>query len=247
MLCADLASALRKLGYHATVVDHLFSGSTRFRWQLDSLRSPSVLHIANQTAISHLDIAGVLARRPLVGSRQAAASDDSSNLDRESDAALLGWIWSLPCRVINRYRPEFWFDRPAALDFWKDRFESFGLATSSSTDRIRNRSTRDATGCTKGHLAAVIGSRVVWDEGASEEVQRAAGALVGFTASLGLEYLEFRLDDSTGNPCIEEIELFPKYVEFRPSRRQAIINELVASLASAQQDLTLRTDADSWF
>ena len=247
MLCADLARALHKTGSHATVVDHLFCGSTRFEWQLDSLRSSSILHLADQTEISHLDIAGVFVTRSLVACREAVASDGSSYLNRESDAVLLGWIWSLPCRVINRYRPEFWFDGPASTDFWRDRLESFGLPTTNSTDRRRNKSTRDAAGCRKEHLAAVIGSRVVWDEGASEEVQHAAGALARFTASLGLEYLEFRLDDSTGKPCIAEIELFPKYVEFCLSRRQEIIKELVALLASAEQDLTLRTAADSWF
>ena len=235
------------MGCQATVVDHLFSGSTRFEWQLDSLRSSSILHVTEHTEISHLDLAGVLVTRPLVACREAVESESSSYLNTESDAALLGWIWSLPCRVINRYRPEFWVDRPASTDFWRDRLESFSLPTTNLANCIRNRSTREVTGCRKGHLAAVIGSRVVWDEDASEEVQRAAGALVGFTASLGLEYLEFRLDDSTGKPCIAEIELFPKYVEFSRWRRQEIIKELVALLTSAERDLTLRTDADSWF
>jgi len=258
LLCADLVSALRKMDCDATVVDRLFSGSTKFSWQLDSVGSSSVLRLAEQiahiersddeTEISHPEIAGVLVTRPLTVRREAVASDGSSYLDTESDAALLGWIWSLPCRVINLYHPEFWFAPPASIHFWRERLESFGLSTTDLTGPIPKRSgSRDATGCRQGHLAAVIGSRVVWDEGASEEAQNAAGALTRFTGSLGLDYVEFRLDNSTGRPRIAEIELFPKYVDFSLSRRQQIINELVALLTSAHRDLPLRTAADSWF
>jgi hypothetical protein len=234
------------MGYHAAVLDGLFGGSTKFSWQLDSVGSSGVLCLAG-AEISHSDIAGVLVTRPLMACRAATASDSASYSNSERDATLLGWIWSLRCRVINRYAPEFWFARPASTHFWRDRLESFGLSTTDLTEPIRNRSSRDATGSKQGHLAAMIGSRVVWDEGASEEAQRTAGALARFTASLGLEYLEIRLDDSTGKPSITEIELFPKYVEFSLPRRQQIINELLALLASEQRDLPLRTAADSWF
>ena len=247
MLCADLASALRDMGYHATVVDRLFNGSTKFDWQLDSVRSSSVLRVADEIEILHRDIAGVLVMGPLLACREAAASDSSSYFNAESNAAFLGWIWSLPCRVINRYHPEFWFARPASTYFWRNRLASFDLQTTDLTEPVPNRSSWDGTRRRQGHLAAVIGPRVVWDEGASEGAQGATDALARFTASLGLEYLEFRLDDSTGKPCITEIELFPKYVGFSPSRRQQIINELVVLLASARRDPPLRTAADSWF
>jgi hypothetical protein len=149
--------------------------------------------------------------------------------------------------VINRYRPEFWFERPESIEFWRGRLEPFGLESIGLAGATRDVCGGDATMSSRGHLMAVIGSKVVWDEeDAQERFQHLAGALTRFTASLGLEYLEFRLDDSNGKPSVTEIELFPKSAEFCQSSRQDIVDELVALLTSGQH-LSARTASDSWF
>ena len=52
------------------------------------------------TPAEHIE--GVLVRRPgqISGSWD---SEDFAYVDQEVQAALLGWIWSLDCRVVNRY------------------------------------------------------------------------------------------------------------------------------------------------
>jgi hypothetical protein len=150
---------------------------------------------------------------------------------------MLGWIWSLRCPVINRYQPEFWFERTESIDYWCARLDRFGLEPEWVA----------WGGKIQSYLVCVIGSRVLWDNGAPERLKSIDNALIQFTESLGLTYLEFCVSDSTGKPRVIKVEPFPTYDEFSLSKREEITSELVFQLAPSENAVLARTGSDSWF
>ena len=93
--------------------------------------------------------------------------EDGQGLDEdvyvyaEKEAALLGWVWGLSCPVINRYPPELWFEPIESLDFWRERSERFGLELIAV-------GAEQTASC---YSVAVIGSRVIWDQGAPQRLE----------------------------------------------------------------------------
>jgi len=199
------------------------------------------LELPGDAKLTGSDIDGVFIARILSDPQPQPSRQNRSHFVEEG-AAALGWLWSLNCPVINRYKPEFWFDPPESIDDWKDRLEPFGLEASGPAGISKSYATTSS-----GHLAAVVGSRVIWDEGAPEHLHRVSGALAQFTLSLGLEYVEFRLEDSPEKPRVQSVELFPTYQEFCPSSRHKIVNELVNLLTARQSEASGRSASDSWF
>jgi hypothetical protein len=241
LLCRDVYRGLLERGFKARIVKDVFGSSARSEWELATVRSSFHLELRGDTKLSGSDIEGVLVARILTDSQPQSGTRNRSH-SVEEGAASLGWLWSLSCPVINRYRPEFWFDRPELIDDWKGRLEPFGLAAAGPAGASKSYVTTSA-----GHLAAVVGSRVIWDEGAPEQLHRVSGALAQFTLSLGLEYVEFRLEDSPEKPRVQSVELFPTYQEFCPSSRHKIVSELVNLLTTSQSQASPRTVTDSWF
>lgn len=169
--------------------------------------------------------------------KEGWALDEATYVHAEKEAALLGWIWGLPCPVINRYPPELWFEPVESLEFWRGRIERFDLELGPPhSERVES--------C---YPVAVIGSRVVWDQGSPGRLDRINDSLVGFAESLGLSYLEFRITDSMGKPEVAAVEPFPKYDGFCLSSRREIINELIGFLTSSKSAAPLRSATDSWF
>jgi hypothetical protein len=124
-----------------------------------------------------------------------------------------------------------------SLEFWRGRIERFGLELGPSESE-------QVEPC---YLVAVIGSRVVWDQGAPGRLDRINDSLVEFAESLGLSYLEFRIAESTGKPRVAAVEPFPMYDAFGLSSRREIINELIGALTSLKSAAPLRSASDSWF
>jgi hypothetical protein len=246
LLCQGVYRGLLDRGFKARIITEIFGDSAKSALRLSATETSLHLELCDGVKLTDQDICGVFVTG-VSQSLQMRAGSSNGIYSAEKNAAFLGWIWSLSCPVINRYRPEFWFDRPESIEFWRGRLEPFGLERVGSAGAGRDVCGRDAAKSSRGHLVAAIGSKVVWDEeGAQERFQPLTDALTRFTASLGLEYLEFRLDDSSGRPSVTEIELFPKSAEFCQSSRQQIVDELVALLTSGL-DLSTRTVSDSWF
>jgi len=241
LLCRDVYRGLLERGFEARIITSVFGGSARSEWELATARSSFHLEFHDDTKLTGSDIEGVFVAR-ILGDWQQQPGRQNRNHSVEEGAASLGWLWSLSCPVINRYKPEFWFDRPASIADWKGRLEPFGLETAGPAGVSKSYTTTSGR-----HLAAVVGSRVIWDEGAPEHLHHVSGALAQFTLSLGLEYVEFRLEDSPDKPRVQGVELFPTYQEFCPSSRRKIVNELVNLLTSRQSQASPRTVSDSWF
>jgi len=251
LLCVDLRQALSKNGSHALWCAQLLNSSAKLVWRFDSRQSSSSVWVDNQTKVSENDIAGVVLRKPLSFSAALAATQSETYLDAERAIALLSWLWSLRCPVINRYRPEFWFEPTESLDFWSGRLERFGLKSANPGDiseESRLREVNSEAGPEKTpYLVAVVGSRIIWDQGAPGRLRFIDDSLIRFTGSIGLTYLEYRIVNSSSGPRVASVEPFPKYDQFCATSRLNIISELVKLLTRSENQRSIGTDCDSWF
>jgi hypothetical protein len=252
LFCSDLGVGLRENGYGALLCDQFLNAGPKLEWRFDSVQSSSRIWLGNQTKISESDIAGVVLRKPLADLGSLAATENATYSDAEQAVALLSWTWSLRCPVINRYRPELWFEPTNSLDFWFGRLERFGLEACKPADLSKHPQSPhpgDEAGeeQVRSYLCAVIGSRIIWDQGTPERLGPVNDSLIQFTKSLGLTYLECRILDSNGRTRIASVEPFPKYHQFCLRSRQEIINELVKLLTGSEDQASTRTGFDSWF
>jgi hypothetical protein len=236
LLCQDFQQALQRQGYSTRVIEDLFS-SASVEWRLQSERSLALCRFQDGETISDRDIHGVLLRKPSFEWSQESPAVDTIYLRAEKEAALLGWIRSLNCPVINRYPAELWFAPIDSLDYWRGRLEPFGLEP-------ERRFLRETI---KSYRVSVVGSKVIWDEGAPVSLRSVDVSLVQFARSLGLTYVEYRIADSADKPRVAAVEPFPSYREFCLSGRQEIIKELMVQLTTSENAALARTASDSWF
>jgi hypothetical protein len=249
--CSDLRHELRKHGCTVLLYDPFLNGGSKLQWRLDGGDSSSNLWLEDLTKVSESDIAGAVLRKRLIPPGSLAATENETYANSEQSLALLSWIWSLRCPVINRYPPEFWFEPTESLDFWFGRLERFGLEACEPSDLCNQPyfpQRRDQTAPQiRPYLGAVVGSRVTWDQDTPERLGSINSALIEFTRSLGLTWVEFRVVDSSGSMRIAGVEPFPKYDEFCLWSRQEIIAELVKFLTGSEAPTSTRTGSDSWF
>ena len=224
-------------GHPVRTIQELYRDPARISWRLDSDRSSTSFRLETGGASFEAEISAVFVRKSPFVQKEGWALDEATYVQAEKDAALLGWIWGLPCPVINRYPPELWFEPVGSLEFWRGRIERFDL------ELVSTRSEQTVP----SYPVAVIGSRVVWDEGAPSRLDRINDSLVGFAKSLGLSYIEFGITDSMGKPRVAAVEPFPKNDGFCLSSRREIINELIAYLTSSKSGGPVRNASDSWF
>jgi hypothetical protein len=236
-LCIDLLKGLMEHGHPAQAIPDLYRNPAKISWWLDTDRSATSYRLETDAVISDLGISGVFVRRSQFVQKEGWAFDEAAYVYAEKEAALFGWIWGLPCPVVNRYPPELWFAPVESLEFWRGRLERFDL-------QLGPISSGQVGPC---YPVAVIGSRVVWDQGAPGRFERMNDSLVRFAESLGLSYLEFRIADSMGKPEVAGVEPFPKYDLFCTISRREIINELIGLLARSKSPNPLRNGSDSWF
>jgi hypothetical protein len=236
-LCVDLLKGLTERGHPARAIQDLYRNPARISWRLDTDRSSISCRLGTGAANSDAEISAVFVRKSPFVQKEGWALDEATYVHAEKEAALLGWIWGLPCPVINRYPPEVWFEPVESLEFWRGRIERFDLELGSTQSEQVEHS----------YPVAVIGSRVVWDQGAPGRLDRINASLVGFAESLGLSYLEFRIADSMGKPQVAAVEPFPKNDGFCLSSRREIINELIGCLTSSKSAGPVRNASDSWF
>jgi len=234
-LCTDLAEGLYKCGFAVRHLPGIYDSSAKVSFRLDTVRSSSSYALDNATSIADSEISGLFVHGNPFTRKNHGESD--SYLSAEKEAAMLGWIWSLRCPVINRYRPEFWFERTESIDYWCGRLDRFGLEPEWMARE----------GEIQSYLVCVIGSRVLWDNGVPEQLKSIDNALIQFTESLGLTYIELWISDSMGKQRVIKVEPFPTYDEFSMSKRHEIIGELVFQLGSSENAVLARTGSDSWF
>jgi hypothetical protein len=237
VLGKDARRALQSGGQAALIIEDFCDYSAKVGWSLDSERQSSLIRPADGVAIRDREIRGVLVRKLPFERRDGWSAKDASYRYAEKEAAMLGWIWSLSCPVINRYSPELWFGQIDSIDYWHGRLECFGLELEPLRQWDAKRS----------YLVSVIGSKVIWDRSAPGRLRYIDDALVQFARSLGLTYIEYTIANSVDKPRVAAVEPFPTYHGFCPASRQEIVSELIANLTASENHLLARTPSDSWF
>ena len=130
--CIQVDGALRAAGHNTRLLEGLFCDRYRFRWKFAGERSQvsnSRISEAGDHGVASEKIEGVFVRETVPSLEQNWNERDQQYVVAEMQAALLGWLWSLPGTVINRppawlfYRP-----RPSFL-FWVPLLQRSGLRT----------------------------------------------------------------------------------------------------------------------
>jgi hypothetical protein len=125
--CASVRSALGALGCESRIVANPFAHPARLSWRLDTDRSESRLAWDEDAALGDDAIEGVLVRD--VGWVDPAGWQpaDLAYAQAETQAALLGWLWSLRCPVVNRYPAATWYRPQLSILAWRSTLVRCGL------------------------------------------------------------------------------------------------------------------------
>jgi hypothetical protein len=126
-LCERTRTALEVKGYQARIVTNPMAQPLRFAWRLDDLSSASQLIWADGTRLFDSEIAGVLVRSPGWIASDGWKPEDLAYVQMETRAALLAWLWSLHCPVVNRYPAALWYYLDAPTLFWRPWLEQCEL------------------------------------------------------------------------------------------------------------------------
>lgn len=128
--CLAVRTRLRAHGCEVRMLAEPLTDRVRIAWRLDAVGSTSRLTHDEGWVLRGEDIAAVLVRTPPWIQSDGWQNADLAYVQTETQAALLGWLWSLSCPVINRYPPLLWYQPEPPLLFWQPVLARCGLATS---------------------------------------------------------------------------------------------------------------------
>jgi hypothetical protein len=121
--------ALEERGYETRTIANPLVRPARFSWQLDTERSVGSLAFEDGRTVANDEFDGVLVRTAAWIDPAGWRPADLAYVQAETQAALLAWLWSLACPVVNRYRPAIWYRPRAPLLFWRGLLVLSGLST----------------------------------------------------------------------------------------------------------------------
>ena len=127
--CLGVRDALEARGYATQVIANPLVHPARFSWLLDAGQSRSSLASDGQPQVDGAHISGVLVRRTGWIDPSGWQPADLAYVRAETQAALLAWLWSLPCPVVNRSLPAIWYQPRSHLVSWHTLLERCGLPT----------------------------------------------------------------------------------------------------------------------
>lgn len=124
--CDGVRAELRARDHDTRVIPNPLS-SPHFAWRLENAVSASQLGGIGDEVIPEDQISGVLVRSTGWLDRADWAPDDLPYAQAEVQAALLGWLTSLSCPVINRYQSSIWYQPQRPLLAWQRQLRRCGL------------------------------------------------------------------------------------------------------------------------
>ena len=128
--CRRVAAALRDRGQPVLLTPEPLAGAMTFTWRLDPDGSTSTLQPAGQPIVDAAALRGVLVRaRGGPVDPAGWAPEDLAYARAEAQAALLAWLWTLRCPVVNRLSADLWFRRQQPLLEWRALLRRCGLPT----------------------------------------------------------------------------------------------------------------------
>jgi hypothetical protein len=99
----SVCAALEARSCPTRIVSNPLVHPSRLAWRLDNAQSASQLAWEEEPAIPDDQIAGVLLRNTGWIDPAGWEPDDLAYMHAETQAALLAWLWSLTCPVVDRY------------------------------------------------------------------------------------------------------------------------------------------------
>lgn len=127
--CAGVLDLLRARGHPARILENPMAHPARLALRLDSSASSSSLAWDGEEPIEDGRIAGVLVRNTGWIDPSGWEPADLAYMQAETQAALLAWIWSLACPVVNRLPSALWYRPRGPLVFWFGLLRRCGLPT----------------------------------------------------------------------------------------------------------------------
>lgn len=125
--CAALAEHICSEGHNAFSAPAVFGDPCRFEWKFDNTQSNFDLEIGPGQVIHARDLSGVFVASSPWFSAQGWSEIDLGYVQAEASAAFLGWLSSLPCKVLNRYPASIWYRQTSNLLEWARPLREAGL------------------------------------------------------------------------------------------------------------------------
>jgi hypothetical protein len=129
--CLELLQALAVEGHSAQVVSKLFEGPSIARWRFDSDSSSSAVVLPDARELSGAEIESVFIAHNSGLDVSNWNEQDGPYAYHEAQAALLGWLWSLPCPVVNRLPAQWWYYNSMPLAAWQPLLGRAGFTAGS--------------------------------------------------------------------------------------------------------------------
>jgi hypothetical protein len=130
--CLSVRAALEARNYPTRITANPLAHPSRLAWWLDNERSTSQLVWGEESPVLDEHISGVLVRSTGWIDPTGWQPDDLTYVRAETQAALLAWLWSLACPVVNRYSSAIWYRFQAPLLSWQPLLRRCGLPTSET-------------------------------------------------------------------------------------------------------------------
>lgn len=125
--CLGVRKALEARNLATRTITNPLVHPSRFSWRLDNEQSASALAFDEEPSIPGHQIAGVLVRSAGWIDPGGWQPNDLMYMQSETQAALLAWLWSLPCHVVNRYPAPLWYRPRPPLLSWHPLLRRCGL------------------------------------------------------------------------------------------------------------------------
>ena len=123
---AAVSRALAARSHETRTISHPFVDPACTAWRFDSKRSDTALTIGGEI----VTIDGVLAARRLARPVEPSAEWSQQDLfynQAEAEAALLGWLWGLPCPVVDPQPAWSWYGTRRPVLVWSALLRRHGL------------------------------------------------------------------------------------------------------------------------
>lgn len=127
--CQSIYRALEERNYPTRIVANPLAQPPRFAWRLNNEQSASQLVWDEEPPLLDDHISGVFVRHTAWLDPTGWQPDDLAYMHAETQAALLAWLWSLPCPVVNRYSPAIWYGPKVSLLCWQHLLRRCGFPT----------------------------------------------------------------------------------------------------------------------
>lgn len=127
--CRGVLDLLEARNHPARLITNPMVYPSRFAWRLDNAESSSQFAWDDEQPIEDDDLDGVLVRS--TGWLEPAGWEpaDLAYMQAETQAALLGWLWSLACPVVNRFPSALWYRPRVPPLSWQGAMRRCGLPT----------------------------------------------------------------------------------------------------------------------